>query len=47
LAGSILALLLAWQYGVVAIGPIVAVTMILAFLFFAPYPLGQPAVKKS
>lgn len=43
LAGSVLALLLAWQYGVIAIGPIVAVTMVLAFFFFAPYPLGKPA----
>jgi len=50
LAGSMLALLLTWQYGVVVIGPIVAVTMVLAFFFFAPYPLGKPsaqAAKKS
>lgn len=47
LAGSILALLLTWQYGVVAIGPVVAVTMVLAFLLFAPYPLGKPAMKKG
>ncbi|RPH56380.1 MAG: hypothetical protein EHM81_13210 [Chloroflexi bacterium] len=45
LAGATLALLLSWQYGVVAIGPIAAVTMVLAFFFFAPYPLGQPAKK--
>jgi GPH family glycoside/pentoside/hexuronide:cation symporter len=42
LAGSALALLVSWQYGVVAIGPIVAVTMVLAFFLFAPYPLGKP-----
>jgi GPH family glycoside/pentoside/hexuronide:cation symporter len=46
LAGSVLALLLDWKYGVVAIGPIVAVTMVAAFFLFAPYPLGQPAAKK-
>ncbi len=43
LAGSVLAMLLTWQYGVVVIGPIVAVTMVLAFFFFAPYPLGKPS----
>jgi len=42
-AGSMLALLLTWQYGVVVIGPIVAVTMVLAFFLFAPYPLGKPS----
>lgn len=47
LAGSILALLLGWQYGVIAIGPIVAVTMVLSFFLFAPYPLGKPAVKTA
>ena len=50
LAGSLLALLLTWQLGVVVIGPIVAVTMVLAFFLFAPYPLGKPsalAAKKS
>ncbi len=49
LAGSVLALLLAWQYGPVVIGPVVAVTMVLAFFFFKPYPLGQPPapVKKE
>ncbi len=46
LAGSVLALLLTWKYGVIAIGPIVAITMILAFFFFGPYPLGQPAAAK-
>lgn len=45
LAGSILALLLTWQYGPVVIGPIVALTMVLAFFFFAPYPLGKPSSK--
>jgi GPH family glycoside/pentoside/hexuronide:cation symporter len=42
LAGSILALLLTWQYGVVMIGPVAAIFCILAFFFFKPYPLGQP-----
>jgi Na+/melibiose symporter-like transporter len=46
LAGSVLALLLTWKYGVIAIGPIVAITMILAFFLFGPYPLGQPAATK-
>lgn len=43
LAGAALALLLTWQYGVVAIGPVVAAVMVLAFLFFRRYPLGKPA----
>jgi len=47
LAGSILALLLSWQYGVIAIGPVVAVCMVAAFFLFAPYPLGKPAAKKG
>lgn len=42
LAGSVLALLLNWRFGVVAIGPIVAVTCVLAYFLFAPYPLGKP-----
>jgi len=42
LAGSILALLLTWQYGVVMIGPIAAVACILAFFFIKSYPLGKP-----
>ncbi len=45
LAGSALALLLTWKLGVVVLGPIVAVIMVLAFLFFAGYPLGKPAQK--
>jgi glycoside/pentoside/hexuronide:cation symporter, GPH family len=45
LAGSILALLLNWRFGAVAVGPIVALTCVLAFFFFAPYPLGQPKAK--
>jgi Na+/melibiose symporter-like transporter len=45
LAGSVLALLLTWQMGVVAIGPLVAVMMVIAFFLFAPYPLGQPPRK--
>lgn len=47
LAGSALALLLTWKYGVIAIGPIVAVTMVVAYFLFAPYPLGKPAETKS
>jgi GPH family glycoside/pentoside/hexuronide:cation symporter len=42
LAGSILALLLTWQYGVIMIGPVAAVACILAFFFIKPYPLGKP-----
>ncbi len=41
LAGSILALLLNWKYGVIAIGPVAAVACIAAFFFMKPYPLGQ------
>jgi GPH family glycoside/pentoside/hexuronide:cation symporter len=41
LAGSVLALLLTWRYGVLAIGPIAGICCVLAFFFFAPYPLGQ------
>ncbi len=43
LAGSALALLLAWQFGPVVIGPVVALTMVVAFFLFKPYPLGQPS----
>jgi GPH family glycoside/pentoside/hexuronide:cation symporter len=43
LAGSALALLLTWRLGVVVIGPVVAVTMVAAFFFFGPYPLGKAA----
>jgi hypothetical protein len=43
LAGSALALLLSWQLGAVVIGPIVALTMVLAFFLFGPYPLGKPS----
>jgi len=46
LAGSVLALLLGWRLGVVVIGPIVAVTCVLAYFFFKPYPLGQPKKEK-
>lgn len=42
MAGSVLALLLGWKLGVVAIGPVVAITCVLAFSFFKPYPLGKP-----
>lgn len=47
LAGSILAIMLTWQYGPVVIGPLVALTMVLAFFFFKPYPLGQPTKTAS
>jgi len=43
LAGSVLALLLTWEYGVVVVAPIAAVACIAAFFFFAPYSLGQPS----
>ncbi|MEA3326124.1 MAG: MFS transporter [Chloroflexota bacterium] len=42
LAGAVLTLLLNWRFGVVAIGPIVALMCVLAYFLFAPYPLGQP-----
>ena len=42
LAGSVLALLLIWEFGVVIIGPIAALACILAFFFIRPYPLGKP-----
>lgn len=38
LAGSILTLLLGWQYGVIAIGPVVALACVVAFFLFKPYP---------
>lgn len=47
LAGSVLTLLLNWQFGVVAIGPVVAVLCILAYFLFAKYPLGQPKKEKE
>jgi glycoside/pentoside/hexuronide:cation symporter, GPH family len=47
LAGSALALLLSWQYGPVAIGPLVAVVMVAAFFLFAPYPLGKPSAPQG
>lgn len=43
LAGSVLAMLLNWQYGVIAIGPVAALACILAFFFMKPYPLGKPS----
>jgi glycoside/pentoside/hexuronide:cation symporter, GPH family len=46
LAGSSLAILLTWQYGVVMVGPIAAVACIAAFFFFKPYPLGKPTQAK-
>ena len=47
LAGSFLAILLTWKFGVVAIGPCAALTMIAAYFLFSPYPLGKPSGKKS
>ena len=47
LAGSVLALLLGGNLGVVMIGPIVALTCIVAFFMFKPYPLGQPIKKEA
>lgn len=38
LAGSILALLLGWKYGVIAIGPVVTLACVVAFFLFKPYP---------
>ncbi len=43
LAGSILALLFTWKFGVVMVGPIAAIACILAFFFIKPYPLGKPS----
>ena len=43
LAGSVLALLLTWEYGVVTVAPIAGLTCIVAYFLFAPYPLGQPS----
>ncbi len=47
LAGSILALLLDWQFGVLLIGPIAGVACILSFFFIRPYPLGKPSPKQA
>jgi glycoside/pentoside/hexuronide:cation symporter, GPH family len=47
LAGSALALLLDWQYGVLLIGPIAGVACILSFIFIRPYPLGKPSPNKA
>jgi GPH family glycoside/pentoside/hexuronide:cation symporter len=43
LAGSVLALLLTWKLGVLAIGPVAAIACVLAFFFIRPYPLGKPS----
>ena len=43
LAGSVLALLLTWEYGVVAVAPIAGLACVVAFFLFAHYPLGQPS----
>jgi GPH family glycoside/pentoside/hexuronide:cation symporter len=43
LAGSVLALLLTWEYGVVAVAPIAGLACVVAFFLFAPYPLGKPS----
>lgn len=47
LAGSVLALLLDWQYGVLLIGPIAGLACIVSFFFIKPYPLGKPAAKTA
>lgn len=47
MAGTILALLLSWKFGVVAIGPIAAMACIVAFFLIKPYPLGQPTRPKA
>ena len=47
LAGSVLALLLGWDRGVLFIGPIVAVMCVVSFFLFKPYPLGQPKKKEE
>lgn len=47
LAGSLLAFLLNWQYGALAISPIAALSCVLAFFLFAPYPLGKPKTEKQ
>jgi len=38
LAGSILTLLLGWKYGVIAVGPVVALACVVAFFLFKTYP---------
>jgi GPH family glycoside/pentoside/hexuronide:cation symporter len=43
LAGSILAIILIWNFGVLIIGPIAAVMCIAAFFFIKKYPLGKPS----
>jgi GPH family glycoside/pentoside/hexuronide:cation symporter len=45
LAGSVLALLLSWRFGVVAIAPIAAVMCVIAFFLFKSYPMGKPTEK--
>jgi len=47
LAGSALALLLAWKYGVMLIGPIAGIACIISFFIIRAYPLGKPVVKTS
>lgn len=42
MAGSLLAVLLNWRYGALAISPIAGLSCLLAFFFFARYPLGKP-----
>lgn len=45
LAGSILALLLSWKYGFVAIGPVAGLACLLSLVFIRKYPLGQAPKK--
>ena len=47
LAGSFLALLLDWEFGVIAVGPVAGLMCVLAFFFFGPYPLGKPTKPKQ
>ncbi len=42
LAGSILVLILVWDYGVVAIGPLAALACLISYVLIRPYPLGKP-----
>lgn len=45
LAGSLLALLLSWKYGFVAIGPVAGLACLLSLVFIRKYPLGQAPKK--
>jgi GPH family glycoside/pentoside/hexuronide:cation symporter len=47
LAGSLLALLLAWKFGFVAIGPVAGIACLVSLFFIRNYPLGQPPQPKK